>query len=78
MAVQIKPAGLLKSYTGEQAIITIETSELGNKSVRDILLALNIPSGMVAMVLVNGVLQEKDYISRDGDVIQLVPLIGGG
>ncbi len=78
MAVQIKPASLLKSYTGGQPVITIETPELNNQSVRDVLAALNIPSGMVAMVLVNGVLQEKDYVLQDGDIIQLVPLIGGG
>ena len=33
---------------------------------------------MIAIVLVNGVLQEKDYAIRDQDIVQLIPLIGGG
>jgi molybdopterin converting factor small subunit len=78
MVAQIKPTGLLKSYTGEKGVIPLEASEFSNKSVRDVLISLNIPSEMVAMVLINGRLQEKDYLIQDGDVIQLVPLIGGG
>jgi sulfur carrier protein ThiS len=78
MAAQVKPTGLLKSYTGGRALISIAASELSDKSIRDILKSLNIPSEMVAMVLVNKILQEKDYIIQDGDVVQLVPLIGGG
>jgi molybdopterin converting factor small subunit len=78
MAAQIKPTGLLKSYTGGQPLILIQASELNGKSIRDFLIYLKIPSEMVAMVLVNSILQEKEYLVQDGDVIQLVPLIGGG
>ncbi len=78
MPAQIKPAGLLKSYTDGKPVVEIENADLAGKSVWDILESLHIPSGMVAMVLVNGILQQKDYLVQDGDVIQLVPLIGGG
>jgi len=78
MTVQIKPTGLLKSYTGGKSVITLEATEVGDKSVRDVLISLNIPSEMVAMVLINGILHEKDYLVQNWDIVQLIPLIGGG
>ena len=78
MSAQIKLTGLLKSYAKDQPVIFIQVTEGSLKSVREYLIALNIPSEMVAMVLINGVLQEKDSAIRDQDIVQLIPLIGGG
>lgn len=75
MSVEIRPTGLLKGYTGEKSNLTLD---FAGKTVRDCLLEISIPSELVAMVLVNGSLQEKDYIVHDQDVIQLIPLVGGG
>ena len=75
MSVNIRPVGLLKRYAGEQSSFTLECA---GKSIRDCLLEILIPSELVAMVIVNGSLQDKDYIVRDQDVIQLIPLVGGG
>jgi sulfur carrier protein ThiS len=78
MTAQIKLSGLLKSYADGQPVILVQVTEGSLKSVHDYLISLKIPSDMIAMVLVNGVLQEKDYAIRDQDIVQLIPLIGGG
>jgi len=78
MTAQIKLSGLLKSYSDGQPVILVQVTEGSLKSVHDYLISLKIPSEMIAMVLVNGVLQEKDYAIRDQDIVQLIPLIGGG
>ena len=78
MAAQIKLTGLLKSYADGQPVIFIQVTEESLITVRDFLISLKIPSEMIAMVMVNGVLQEKDYAMRDQDIVQLIPLIGGG
>ena len=65
----------MKSYVGEQSSLTVDCS---GKTVRDCLREISIPSELVAMVIVNGLLQEKDYIVQEQDVIQLIPLVGGG
>ena len=75
MSVIIKPTGLLKSYTGGHSSLTLDCA---GKTVRDCLVEIQVPSELVAMVMVNGLLQEKDYIVQDQDVIQLIPLVGGG
>ena len=78
MTAQIKLTGLLKSYAAGQPVILVQVTEGSLKSVRDYFISLNIPSEMIAMVLVNGILQEKDYAIQDQDIVQLIPLIGGG
>ena len=75
MSVNIRPTGLLKSYAKDQSNLTLECA---GKTVRECLLEIQIPSELVAMVIVNGLLQEKDYVVHDQDVIQLIPLVGGG
>ncbi len=75
MSVTIQPTGLLKSYAGEQSSLTLDCA---GKTVRECLIDILIPSELVAMVMVNGLLQDKEYVVQDQDVIQLIPLIGGG
>jgi hypothetical protein len=75
MSIEVKPVGILKNYSAGQSPVLVEPS---GETIREILTRLNIPSEMVAMVVINGTLQEKDFIPLDRDVIQLIPLIGGG
>jgi sulfur carrier protein ThiS len=72
---KITPLGLLKRYVGdrETPILTEE-----GQTVAEILEALGIPSGLVAIVLINGRQELKNYVLQDGDVVELVPLVGGG
>ena len=72
---QMTPLGLLKRHIGdrETPILTEE-----GQTVAEILEALGIPSGLVAIVLINGRQELKNYVLQDGDVVELVPLVGGG
>ncbi len=47
-------------------------------TVRECLVKIKVPPELVAMVMVNGSLQDKDYVIQEQDVIQLIPLVGGG
>ena len=75
MVVTIRPTGLLKTYASEQSSITMDCAGI---TIRECLVKLKIPSELVAVVMVNGILQDKDYVTQDQDVIQLIPLVGGG
>jgi sulfur carrier protein ThiS len=72
---QIAPLGLLKRYI-EDRKTPILTEE--GQTVAEVLEALGIPSGLVSIVLVNGHQELKSYVLQNGDVLELVPLVGGG
>jgi hypothetical protein len=43
------------------------------------LTSVNIPSEVVALVVINGVHQtDKDILLNEGDVVKLMAVIGGG
>lgn len=74
MTAQIKLLGILKSYVGNQSQIEVNA---GN-TVRETMRALNIPSELVALVLVNNTPQTKEYCLQAGDVVMLMAVVGGG
>lgn len=74
MTARIRPIGMLKQYTDNQPEVQIKSG----KSVLETLLALGIPTEIVALVLVNQKPQDKDYIIQENDLIQLMAIIGGG
>jgi len=74
MSATIRPIGMLKSYLGGQSEVAVEPG----RTIRETLEALGIPSAVVAGALLNDVLKSKDYCIRDGDVIKLIAVIGGG
>ena len=73
--VEITPVGLLREYIGnrETRIVTGE-----GQTIAEVLEALGIPAVLVALVLINGRQELKNYVLQDGDVVKLVPLVGGG
>jgi len=73
--VEITPVGLLKRYIGDRETPIVMR---GGQTVAEALEALGIPSALVAIVLVNGRQVGKSYTLQDGDVVKLVPLVGGG
>ncbi len=75
MSVTIRPSGILKTYASDQSSLTVDCQGM---TVRECLTKIKMPSELVAVVMVNGILQEKDYVIQDLDIIQLIPLIGGG
>ncbi len=74
MAVLIKPVGMLKQYTEGKAELTVEAG----CTAREAMQALGIPPDLVALVMVNDVLQPKEYNLQDGDVCKFIAVIGGG
>jgi sulfur carrier protein ThiS len=65
---------MLKSYIGELKETTVESGI----SVREMLILIGINPDLVAGVFVNNEQQTKDYILQDGDVVNLLAVIGGG
>jgi sulfur carrier protein ThiS len=48
-------------------------------SVREALALIKVPSEVVALVVINGVhTTDKDTLLKDGDVVKLMAVIGGG
>jgi sulfur carrier protein ThiS len=74
MPATLRPLGTLKTYIAGQAEVTVEAG----RTVRETLAALGIPSEVVAGVLLNDVLQSKDYRIQEGDILKLIAVIGGG
>ncbi len=71
--VQIVPVGLLKPLVRADAL------EAGaGKTVAQVLAELGIQPDLVAMVLVNGRQVPKDTPLQDGDIVKLIPFVGGG
>jgi sulfur carrier protein ThiS len=74
MTATIRPLGMLKSYIGNLT----ETSVEAGFSIRDTLPRIGINPDLVAGVFVNGEQETKDYLIKDGDIIKLLAVIGGG
>ncbi len=75
MSITVRPSGLLKTYANDQSSLAMDCEGV---TVRECLVMLKIPVELVAVVMVNGILRDKDYVMQDQDVIQLIPLVGGG
>jgi len=74
MTVLIRPMGMLKDYIGGQK----ETAVAAGRTVREAMTELGIPPDVAALVLVNDVPQDKDFVLQDGDIVKLMAVIGGG
>jgi sulfur carrier protein ThiS len=75
MPVTLLPIGHLKSMVNNQTELTVPAG----MTVREALTSVNIPSEVVALVVINGAHQtDKDTILNEGDVVKLMAVIGGG
>ncbi len=74
MSVRVIGVGLLRPLL-PQGEVALEAS---GRTVEQVLAELGIQSSLVAMALVNGRQLPKDTILADGDVVKLVPFVGGG
>lgn len=75
MTATLRPIGHLKSMVDNQTEITVRSGI----SIREALASINVPSEVVALVVINGVhTTDKDTILNDGDVVRLMAVIGGG
>ena len=64
----------LKAMLGKESEYAVEPG----RSVREAIVGLGIKPELVAMVTVDGEMQTKDYMIRDGDSIRIMAVIGGG
>jgi sulfur carrier protein ThiS len=74
-SVEITPVGLLQKYIGDRETPIVTR---GGQTVAEVIETLAIPAALVAVVLINGRQELKNYVLQDGDVVKLVPLVGGG
>lgn len=74
MSAIIRPLGMLKDYIGELEETTVEHG----RSIRETLSMIGINPDLVAGVFINGEQESKDYILKDGDIVKLLAVIGGG
>ncbi len=74
MPARIRPLGGLKSYIQGQAEISVDSG----RTVREILVSMTIPPEVIALVVVNGTPQNKDYCVQDNDTVQLFAVMSGG
>ena len=71
--IRLTVAGLLKNY-----MKGLPPSPRPGQTVQELIEEAGIPSELVAFVLVNGRQKPKSYVLKEGDVVKLAPLVGGG
>ncbi|MBC7264325.1 MAG: MoaD/ThiS family protein [Chloroflexi bacterium] len=76
MSVEIIPVGLLKRYVQSDELPIRQ--DAAGKTIAALLNELGLPPSVVAIALVNGRQVEKSYTLADGDIVKLVPIVGGG
>jgi sulfur carrier protein ThiS len=74
MSATIRPLGMLKSYVSGQKEVLVEAGH----SVRETLNNIGINPDLVAGVFINAELESKDYVIKDGDIVKVLAVIGGG
>jgi sulfur carrier protein ThiS len=71
---ELRLIGSLKDHVGGRESVAVDTGQ----TVRQALTGLGIRPEIIALVIVNGTQQAKDYVLVDGDVVELLAVIGGG
>ena len=74
MPANFRLSGSLKDVTGGQDQYAVESG----RTVRETLVSLGIEPLTVALVVVNTVHENKEYIIQDGDDVFVMSVIGGG
>lgn len=75
MCITVIPVGLLRNYATASCRIRLSP---GGATIEELLKQLAIPSELVAIAVVNGLQRPKSHRLATGDVVKLVPLMGGG
>jgi sulfur carrier protein ThiS len=79
MSVRVVFGGNLgQRYPGLTETGELRVEGVEGQTVADLLERLEIPSGLVAMAVVNGRQRGKEAVLREGDTLKLLPLVGGG
>lgn len=76
MKVTVKLFASLRKYCKDLNNQTIELPD--GITVEELLKSFGVPVEEAPIVLINGVGVEKGHVLKDGDVLSVFPLIGGG
>ncbi len=79
MSATIRPVGTLRSAewaNGGRGETSITVNE--GQTIEAVCLELGLRPDVIALFLVNGQPESKDYVLRSGDDVKLVALVGGG
>ncbi len=71
---ELRLIGSLRDYAGGRESTAVEAGQ----TVRQALTVLGIRPEIIALVIVNGTQQPKDYVLKNGDSVDLLAVIGGG
>ena len=74
MSAVLRLSGPLRDYNGGKAELQVEPG----RTVREVVSSLGIVPETIAVVVVNEEQGTKDYVFRDGDVVLVLAIIGGG
>lgn len=74
--ITIKLFSTLKRYNENNDTLVLEPEN--TKFINDILDLFSIIPGEVGVILLNSELASEDYRVKDGDIIELFPIFGGG
>lgn len=78
MTVKVRILGVLKKYQ------PVENEEgywvtAANRTVSEILAETSVEESHIGFsVLVNGIRKSKDYLTQEGDIVTIMPLLSGG
>ena len=75
MCVKVILVGLLRDYGAPSCHFHLPSTQA---TVEELLEHLAIPTDLVAIALVNGLQRFKSHQLVAGDVVKLVPIMGGG
>jgi hypothetical protein len=79
MAVRVELTPLLRKYVlGYDPDKGLILEDGGGKAVRQIIRELGIPTDRVFTVLVNHIPSQPSYLLKDGDLLTLSMILGGG
>lgn len=78
MVIELRLFATLRGYlpANPTGVEKVELPE--NATVMDIVNKLGINFEEIRLILVNGILNEADYVLKDGDRVALFPPVGGG
>ena len=75
MQIELKLMGVLKEKTPKNGRLELS----GSATIRDALIALDIPLDSVQVFTVNGTLvRDKGHALSEGDDLTILPPVGGG
>ncbi|MCX7682637.1 MAG: MoaD/ThiS family protein [Anaerolineae bacterium] len=79
MTVYVKLFAVLRQQYPHLGIGEKMAVELSDGATAGRLLELlNLPSHLVKVVFVNGIIRDRDYVLQDGDEVGIFPPVGGG